>query len=99
MKTCRMKALNEHPNPRTIDYAALERATGVRKDDPRSDIYFVGAMFYHLLTGQAPFSDTKDRLQRLSVSRFEKIAPIEKIVCGCTNFGSQDRSQIDGNEA
>ncbi len=27
-------------NPRTIDYAGLERATGVRKDDPRSDIYF-----------------------------------------------------------
>ncbi len=40
-------------NPRTIDYAGLERATGVRKDDSRSDIYFLGCIFYHMLTGTA----------------------------------------------
>lgn len=33
------------PTTRTIDYAALERATGVRKDDPRSDIYFAGCIY------------------------------------------------------
>ncbi len=43
----------ETANPRTIDYAGLERATGVREDDPRSDIYFVGCMYYHLLTGMS----------------------------------------------
>ena len=37
---------DDMPNTRTIDYAALERATGVRKDDTRSDIYFMGCIFY-----------------------------------------------------
>ncbi|MDG2380723.1 MAG: protein kinase [Pirellulaceae bacterium] len=66
-------------NPRTIDYAGLERSTGVRKDDLRSDIYFTGCMFYHMLTGQAPLVETKDRSQRLSKSRFEAIKPIEEL--------------------
>ncbi|MCA9267723.1 MAG: protein kinase [Planctomycetales bacterium] len=63
-------------NPRTIDYAALERATGVRKDDLRSDIYFAGCILYHMLTGQAPLRETRDRTQRLSITRFEEILPI-----------------------
>jgi serine/threonine protein kinase len=53
-------ALADLPNTRTVDYAALERATGVRKDDPLSDIYFCGCMFYHMLSGHAPLFETKD---------------------------------------
>jgi serine/threonine protein kinase len=64
------------PNPRTIDYAGLERATGVRKDDPRSDIYFLGCIFYHILTGKPPIYETRDRIQRLSKGRFEDVVPI-----------------------
>jgi eukaryotic-like serine/threonine-protein kinase len=64
------------PNPRSIDYAALERITGVKKDDPRSDIYFAGCIFYHMLTGVPPLLETKDRTQRLSVARFREVAPI-----------------------
>jgi serine/threonine-protein kinase len=71
--------LAEIPNTRTIDYAALERATGVRKDDTRSDIYFLGCMFYHMLTGQPPLSETRDQLQRLSKQRFVEVVPIQKI--------------------
>jgi tRNA A-37 threonylcarbamoyl transferase component Bud32 len=62
--------------PRSIDYAGLERATGVRKDDKRSDIYFTGCMLYHMLTGHAPLYETKDRVQRLSVTRFQEVKPI-----------------------
>jgi serine/threonine-protein kinase len=69
----------EAVNPRTIDYAGLERATGVRKDDPRSDIYFAGCMLYHMLTGHAPLVETKDRTQRLSKTRFESIRPINEL--------------------
>ncbi len=72
-------ALVDIPNTRTIDYAALERATGVRKDDTRSDIYFLGCIFYHMLTGQPPLSDTRDQLQRLSKQRFMEVVPIQKI--------------------
>ena len=69
---------DEMPNTRTIDYAALERATGVRKDDTRSDIYFMGCIFYHMLTGQAPLMETKDRLQRMNKQRFLDVIPIQK---------------------
>lgn len=64
------------PNTRTIDYAALERATGVRKDDARSDVYFAGCIFYHTLTGKPPLSETTDRVQRLSRQRFMEIVPL-----------------------
>ncbi len=73
------EALNELPNIRTIDYAALERATGVRRDDTRSDIYFVGCIFYHMLTGFPALSETRDRLQRLSKNRFSEVAPIQRV--------------------
>ncbi len=69
-------AVANSPNPRTIDYAGLERATGVRKDDPRSDIYFLGCIFYHMLTGTPPIQETRDRIQRLSKTRFLNVTPI-----------------------
>jgi len=86
-------ALPEIPaNARAIDYAALERATGVPRNDPRSDIYFLGCMYYHMLTGDAPLSETKDRMKRLSRNRFFEIVPIHqrepsvpKIVAGVIN--------------
>ena len=34
---------------RTVLYAGLERATGCRMDDPRSDIFFAGTIFYQML--------------------------------------------------
>ncbi len=69
-------AVANSPNPRTIDYAGLERATGVRKDDQRSDIYFLGCIYYHMLTGNPPIYETRDRIQRLSKSRFQDVIPI-----------------------
>lgn len=66
-------------NPRTIDYAGLERATGGRKDDPKSDVYFMGAMFYHMLTGKAPLSETKNRVERLDRNRYLNVTPILQV--------------------
>ena len=68
------------PNARAIDYAALERGTGVRKDDPRSDVFFAGNMLYHMLAGQPALTETRDRLARLNVSRFQQIKPISQLV-------------------
>jgi eukaryotic-like serine/threonine-protein kinase len=68
------------PSTRTIDYAALERASGVRRDDPRSDIYFAGCIYYHMLSGTAPLVEVKNRVQRLNKTRFTTIPPIQQIV-------------------
>ena len=68
------------PNARAIDYAALERGTGVRKDDPRSDVYFAGAMLYHMVAGTPALTETRDRIQRLNVSRFQEVTPLHEIV-------------------
>ncbi len=73
------EALADLPNVRTVDYAALERVTGVRRDDTRSDIYFAGGIFYNMLTGFPPLSETRDRIQRLSKTRFTSVVPIQKV--------------------
>lgn len=73
------ESIADNPNPRAIDYAGLERASGVRRDDNRSDIFFVGCMLYHLLTGVAPLPETKARTERLKKSRFRDIEPIQKV--------------------
>jgi serine/threonine-protein kinase len=67
---------SENVNQRTIDYAGLERATGVRRDDTRSDIFFVGCIFYQMLTGVPALAETRDRVQRLAKSRYQDIRPI-----------------------
>jgi serine/threonine protein kinase len=69
----------EGVNPRTIDYAGLERATNVRKDDMRSDIFFAGCIFYQLMSGEAPMSENRDRTKRLDKSRFQNIKQITAI--------------------
>ena len=69
----------EGANPRTIDYAGLEKATGTKKDDPRSDIFFLGCIFYNMLTGVPPLAETKDRSIRLSKSRYLDIKPITQV--------------------
>lgn len=70
---------SEYPNSRSVDYAALERTTGVRRDDVRSDIYFLGCIYYHMLTGHSPLPETQDRITRLSGARFRDITPIRTI--------------------
>jgi len=68
---------SEETNPRTIDYAALERASGVRNNDPRSDLFFVGVILYNMLAGISPIGESKDRLSRLSSGRFQNIKPVQ----------------------
>ncbi len=62
--------------PRSIDYAGLERVTGVRRDDKRSDIFFLGCMLYHMITGVPAMIETRERMKRLSAERYKDIEPV-----------------------
>ena len=64
---------------RTVEYAALERATNVRKDDIRSDIYFAGCMMYQMLSGTAPLPEGRDRMQKFNRDTFNLIRPLLEV--------------------
>ncbi|MCC7474857.1 MAG: protein kinase [Pirellulales bacterium] len=64
---------------RTVDYAGLERATGCRQDDPRTDIFFAGTIFYQMLTAHPALPDNRDRAQA-GKARYQDIKPILELV-------------------
>ncbi|MDR2169254.1 MAG: serine/threonine protein kinase [Planctomycetaceae bacterium] len=66
-------------NQQSIDYIALERAAGGKKMDERSDLYFLGCIMYQLLCGESPFTETKDRTQRLERTRFFNVQPLHQV--------------------
>jgi serine/threonine protein kinase len=63
---------------RTVDYSALERTCTSPKGDPRSDIYFLGCVFYQMITGQLPMeeAESKDMLRKMLKRSFGAIKPI-----------------------
>jgi tRNA A-37 threonylcarbamoyl transferase component Bud32 len=63
---------------RTVDYSALERTCKSPKGDPRSDIYFLGCVFYQMVTGQLPMeeAESKDLLKKMLKRSFGAIKPI-----------------------
>ncbi len=63
---------------RTVDYSALERTCNSPKGDPRSDIYFMGCVFYQMVTGQLPMEEieSKDMLRKMLKRSFGAIKPI-----------------------
>ena len=67
-------------NQQSIDYIALEKASGAPRMDVRSDLYFLGCILYQLLCGESPFLETKDRAKRMDRSRFFDIRPIQSAV-------------------
>ena len=61
---------------RTVEYAALEKATGVRKEDTRSDVFFAGYMLHQMLSGVSSLPTGRDRMQRFGKDTFKQIRPI-----------------------
>ncbi len=68
-----VKNTDEEQADRTVDYAGLERATGVKSGDIRSDIYFLGHVLFELMTGIPLMPFTKDKHARMSRRRFEDV--------------------------
>jgi eukaryotic-like serine/threonine-protein kinase len=67
---------------RTVDYAGLEKATGVEFGHVSSDIYFLGCVLYELLTGRSPLPMTKDPRARMRSARFSNVQPIDPAEVG-----------------
>lgn len=61
---------------RALEYATLEKGTNAPKNDPRSDIFFAGAILYELLSGESPWARTRDRDERKQLSRYTQIRPL-----------------------
>lgn len=63
---------------RTVDYSALERSCVSPKGDPRSDIFFLGCVFYQMLTGQLPLPEveTSDPLAKMLKRGINSIRPL-----------------------
>lgn len=63
---------------RAVEYATLEKNTGVPRNDPRSDLYFLGAVYYELLTGVPALPRTKDASERSEFHRYANVTPIRE---------------------
>ena len=61
---------------RALEYAALEKHTGVGMNDPRSDLFFLGAIAYELLSGTPAWQPTRNRQERRSISRYNSVRPL-----------------------
>ncbi|MFM7138470.1 MAG: protein kinase domain-containing protein [Planctomycetota bacterium] len=69
-------AIGRIDQPRTIDYAALEKLTGMKDDAVRSDIFFLGTIAYLVVAGVSPLKETRDRNERADPQRYRCIVPL-----------------------
>ena len=76
------KALGRMEQPRTIDYAALEKLTGMRDDDVRDDVYFMGTLAYLVLAGKPALPESRDRSVRADPGRFTRVESLATRVPG-----------------
>lgn len=70
------KALGKVEHPRTIDYATLEKLSGMKDDGIRSDVFFLGTLAYLALGGAPALVESRDRAVRADPRRFTTVVPL-----------------------
>jgi serine/threonine protein kinase len=63
----------------TADYLAPEQAIDSHSVDVRADVYSLGATFYYLLAGRAPFSEGKTVAQKLLLHQMKEPTPLREL--------------------
>jgi eukaryotic-like serine/threonine-protein kinase len=74
----------------TANYISPEQARGDEDIDVRSDIYSLGAAFYHMVTGATPFSNPNPAVVMVSHINDMPLTPIER----CPHLRSDTSSVI-----
>jgi serine/threonine protein kinase len=64
---------------RALEYATIEDATSAPPNDPRSDLFFLGVIYYELVTGTPPYPSTRSREERSRLARYTSIRPIRQL--------------------
>jgi len=70
---------NGETSQRALEYAALEKGTGAPDNDPRTDLFFAGAIYYELLSGVPPYARTRNRDERKRLSRYRDVRSLLNI--------------------
>lgn len=61
---------------RALEYATLEKGSNAPRSDPRSDIFFSGAILYELISGRPAWPRTRSREERKQFSRYVNVQPL-----------------------
>lgn len=63
-----------------LEYVTLEKGSGAPRNDPRSDLFFLGTILYEMLCGESPYPRTRDRDERKRFGRYRDIRSISTVV-------------------